>query len=64
MEYSFGLPGIFVWVFHILAGIFLIYLGNELLNNRQIDSRLAIVLIVVGSLAAAYHSHLLYLDQK
>jgi len=58
--YSFGIPGPAIWISHFLIGLFLVYVGYKLYNNQSINKNLFIVLIVLGSLAILYHSHLSY----
>ena len=58
--YSFGIPGFAIWSFHIIFGFFLAYIGYMLLNKKDISQPLSITLIIVGTLAIAYHAHLVY----
>ncbi len=60
MQYSFGLPGPFIWTFHIVFGILLAIIGFRLLNNKPVGQIVALFLIVLGILAMAYHSHIWY----
>jgi len=60
MTYSFGLPGPAVWIFHIILGLGLFYVGYNLLNGKDISQWMSLVLIIVGALGAAYHTHLFY----
>ena len=62
MSYSFGVPGFAVWTSHILIGIYLIYVGWVLYDKKRLDKFAPIVLIVLGVLAALYHSHIWYTD--
>lgn len=64
-EYHYGLPSQVVWVSHILLGIFYIYLGYLILEQKQILNKYyGVVLIVLGVLAFLYHSHLWYNEAK
>lgn len=62
--YHFGIPGIFVWITHILMGIFLVYIGYKVLNNKPISQINSLVLIILGVLAILYHLHLWYDNNK
>jgi len=63
-NYSYGIPGIAIWSSHIAIGIILFYVGYSLINSKPINQWLAILLIVLGSLAVAYHGHLLYVNKS
>jgi hypothetical protein len=61
MAYAFGIPGPAIWITHVLIGLFLVYIGYTLLiGTSELDKRLIILLIVLGSLAMLYHLHLYY----
>lgn len=60
MAYHFGVPGYAVWTSHILIGIYLVYVGWVLYDKKRLDKYAPIVLIVLGVLAALYHSHIWY----
>lgn len=60
LTYSFAVPGYAIWGFHIIIGLFFVYLGYLLLNKRKISQLVSISLIIIGVLASAYHTHLLY----
>ena len=64
MDYHFGVPGIAVWVSHILIGIILIYSGYNIINKKKIGLTVGIVILVIGVLALLYHSHLWYYVKK
>ena len=49
--YHFGVPCSTVWLSHILMG-------------KKVDKWIAISLVVIGVLAALYHSHLWYNENK
>lgn len=56
--YHFGVPGWAIWVSHILAGLFLLYVGKNGLDGKQMNRNVALILIITGVLAAIYHVHL------
>ena len=56
--YNYGIPGYVIWIFHILFGISLIYLGYSILHKETISENIGIIIIVIGSLASLYHVHL------
>lgn len=58
-DYHFGIPGIFVWISHILIGVALSYIGKLMLDGVEIDKNVILSMIVLGSLATIYHTHLL-----
>ena len=58
--YSFGVPNEAIWGSHILMGIFFIYVGYELIMKRKLSVAVALILVVLGALAALYHIHLWY----
>lgn len=60
INYSFGVPSPAIWIFHIIIGFFLAYIGYMLLNNKQISQLFIIELIVLGVFASLYHAHLYY----
>ena len=58
--YNFGIPCAAIWTSHILMGIFFTYIGYLLIEGKKVNKWIAISLIVIGILAALYHSHLWY----
>lgn len=62
MAYHFGVPGYAVWTSHILIGIYLAYVGWVLYDKKKLDKYAPIILIVLGVLAALYHSHIWYTE--
>ena len=58
--YHYGVPAKLIWIQHILFGLFFIYLGYRLLENKPINKYISILLIVMGVMAILYHSHLWY----
>lgn len=60
--YSFDIPGPIIWFSHILIGLFLIYLGYNILNNENISHLQASMLFTLGVLALLYHVHLWYVN--
>lgn len=61
-EYHYGVPGFLIWTFHIIIGFILFYLGYQIINNQPISQFYAYTLIIVGTLAIAYHAHLMFLN--
>ena len=64
MSYHFGVPGFAVWTSHIVIGFYLLYVGWVLYEKKRMDKYSPIILIVVGVLAALYHSHIWYVDYQ
>ncbi len=62
MAYHFGVPGFVVWTSHILIGLYLVYVGWVLYDKKRLDKYAPILLIVLGVLAALYHSHIWYTE--
>ena len=62
LKYSFDTPGWFIWIFHIIIGIFLFYVGDKMLDGSSLDKPFAVALIILGVLAALYHLHLSIYD--
>ena len=58
--YSFGIPGIVIYALHIIAGLLLLYVGKNALDGNLMNRNIAILLIIIGSLAALYHAHLYF----
>jgi hypothetical protein len=58
--YNFGVPCTTVWLSHILMGIFFTYVGYLLIEGKKVNKWIAILLVIIGVLAALYHSHLWY----
>lgn len=64
-EYHYGLSGQIIWFSHILLGIFYVYLGYLIVEQKQILNKYyGVVLIVLGVLSSLYHSHLWYNESK
>ena len=57
-HYSFGVPGIVIWSFHILLGLWFIYIGRKALNDGIITKNTALIILVLGAFGALYHSHI------
>ena len=64
MEYHFGVPGILIWITHILSGLILLYIGYVGVNTGKISKNMSLILIVEGTLAALYHAHIWYYKSK
>ena len=60
MKYHFNVPGIFVWISHILLGAYLVYVGYMILNKKPLSQIVSLSLIVIGSIGVLYHLHLWY----
>lgn len=56
--YSFGLKGVFIWISHILMGIYLSVFGYLVLNKKEIPQIMTLIMINLGILALLYHTHL------
>ena len=61
MAYHFGIPGWFIWVLHIIFGLFLAFTGYKILNKQPINQIMAIAVIVAGVLAVIYHGHIWFI---
>lgn len=59
-SYNFGVPCTAVWLSHILMGAFFTYVGYLLIEGKKVNKWIAILLVIIGVLAALYHSHLWY----
>jgi hypothetical protein len=55
--YHFGVPGVVIWITHILLGFYFMFLGYKLIDKLR---KHGLILISLGVLMAAYHSHLLF----
>lgn len=62
MPYTYGIPGKLIWSVHILVGLLLTYIGSRIINGQNVGQNLAILLVVLGSLATIYHAHLMYMN--
>jgi len=47
-----------VWIAHIFIGLF--YVGWQLLNKKELGQLSIVWLIILGSLATIYHTHLMF----
>ena len=61
-KYHFGVPGVAVWLSHILSGLLLVYVGYMTLNKKSIPQVISIILIVTGCLAGLYHAHIWFIN--
>ena len=60
--YHFGVSKILIWFSHVTIGIYFIWLGyNMLITEFKIHG---VILIILGTLMAAYHAHLWILHSK
>lgn len=62
--YSYEVPGYFIWIIHIFIGLFLFYVGYMVLNSKPLNQFSSLVLIILGSFALVYHTHLYYINTK
>jgi hypothetical protein len=60
MNYHFGVPGVAVWLSHILIGALLIYSGYMIASKQKLGLTMGIIIVVIGVLALLYHAHLWY----
>jgi len=58
MAYAYGLSYGVVATVHVLVGLFLAWLGYQLLNKKPVGQPVAVTLIVLGALVSLYHVHL------
>lgn len=61
--YSYGVPGLLIWITHIILGIYLIYLGAQIVNRKLPSLWTGVILIILGILPLLYHLHLLILSR-
>lgn len=64
MNYHFGVPGLLIWLTHILSGLLLVFVGYSNLNKKYVNTIISLILIVAGVLASTYHLHLWYYNYK
>ncbi len=60
IKYHFGVPGILIWITHILFGLYFMFLGYAMNKSNPFKTH-GIVLIVLGFTMISYHSHILFL---
>lgn len=60
--YHFGVPKIAIWSSHIFIGIYFLWLGYNMLETEFKPH--GVILIILGALMAAYHTHLWILHSK
>ena len=63
-SYHFGVPASLVWTIHILFGIFLLYLGYLIMEQKHINKYIGVLLIALGIVMALYHLHIWYVERK
>ena len=56
--YHFNLPGIVVWLTHLILGVYFLFIGYTLLNKKSIGQINSLILIVLGILMFLYHGHI------
>ena len=59
-EYGFGVSAILVWSFHMVMGIFFVYVEYAILLHKRMPPYISVSVIVLGVLAFLYHAHLWY----
>jgi membrane protein DedA with SNARE-associated domain len=60
-KYHYEVPGIVIWISHIIIGLFLIYTGYLISANKKerLTNLYGIVIIILGVLPILYHTHLM-----
>ncbi len=64
MGYFGGIPGVAIWLTHILIGSLLIYTGYQIVNDNPIHKIIGIVIASLGSLVVLYHGYLWFKFSK
>ena len=59
-DYKFGVSGVLVWSFHMIIGIFFVYVGYAIFLHKRMPPYISVSVIVLGVLAFLYHTHLWY----
>jgi hypothetical protein len=62
--YHFGVDGVMIWIFHILIGLFLLYLGMKMVNKEPVAINYGVTLAIIGALTALYHGHIWFYESK
>ena len=62
--YHFNVPAVLVWVSHILIGLLLIYVSYLIIEHKNINKWLGILLFVIGLIGALYHIHIWYVERS
>lgn len=62
--YSYGVPAWLINGIHLLIGAYFIYLGIMISKSRKLSTVNGIILIILGSLAAFYHLHIILFGSK
>jgi hypothetical protein len=57
-KYNFGVSAQFIWLSHILMGLFFVYIGYEIIIHKKIPTYLALIIVVLGALGGLYHAHI------
>ena len=60
-HYDFGVSGVLIWSFHMIIGIFFVYVGYAVLLHKRLPPYISVSVIVLGVLAFLYHAHLWYI---
>ena len=71
-SYHYNVPAMFIWIFHILFGGFLIFVGWQISRAKATKTEnksqqyvsslppwIGLVLLILGTLALFYHLHLM-----
>jgi hypothetical protein len=61
--YTFNIPGVVIWTFHIGVGLLAVYYGYKMLTQTVTSNEqrgIGLVLIGLGVLMLFYHMHLWY----
>jgi len=61
-SYSFGTPGLLVWLSHIGIGLYFLYLGYHMVRQSPLTINHGIILVILGSMAALYHAHIMFIN--
>jgi len=62
--YHFNVSGEFIWIIHILVGLYFIYLGYKSLNKIPIGQISSIILLLLGCIMILYHAHIWYIHKN
>jgi len=62
--YEFGDQKEIIWAGHLAIGLFLIYVGYELIMKQKVPVYMVLAMIILGALAFFYHAHMWYEDFK
>ena len=60
--YHFNVPGVVIWVMHILIGLYFVYIGYRSIYNKPIGKNFGIILLVLGCIMVLYQGHIWLLN--